>query len=87
MLSDGRKYLLKTDQPTWIDFHFASMMALALFLPQYGGKALTPDSRITLDDAKAMEKVVLQLRSSKAGQFVIKLYQDFRHASIHKRCC
>ena len=33
LLSDGRKFILNTSQPTYIDFHFSSMMAL-MILPQ-----------------------------------------------------
>ncbi len=47
LLSDGRRYLMGGDQPTFVDFHFAAM-AFAFALNDdllYGGRAIDPESR------------------------------------------
>ena len=41
LLSDGRKFLLCTQRPTYLDFHLASMIAIVLTVPQYSGGVLT----------------------------------------------
>ena len=37
MLSDGRRFLLNTDRPTYIDVAFASLSAVLAMPDEYGG--------------------------------------------------
>ena len=42
LLSDGREFLLATPGPTFLDFHFCSMIAIVLSVPEYSGGVLSP---------------------------------------------
>jgi glutathione S-transferase len=50
MLKDGRKFLMNTKKPTFLDFHFCSMAAILLLPTTYAGSALDPASRLGLSD-------------------------------------
>ena len=39
LLSDGRKFLLNTDSPTYVDFTFAALAGITFIPEQYGGDA------------------------------------------------
>ena len=53
MLSDGRKYLLSTDTPTFVDVTFACMASLMFFPPEFGGLAVASESRMTMNEVPA----------------------------------
>jgi glutathione S-transferase len=38
MLNDGRKYILKTDEPTYVDFALAALIGSFYLHPKYGGR-------------------------------------------------
>ena len=40
LLSDGRKFLLNTDTPTYVDFTFAALAGITFDPKEYGGNAL-----------------------------------------------
>ena len=45
LLSDGRKFLLNTDNPANVDFTFAALAALTFDPKEYGGNALHKKTR------------------------------------------
>ena len=45
LLSDGRKFLLNTDTPTYVDFTFAALAGLTFDPKEYGGNALHEKTR------------------------------------------
>ena len=45
LLSDGRKFLLNTDTPTYVDFAFAALAGISVHPKQYGGNALHENTR------------------------------------------
>jgi hypothetical protein len=84
-LADGRKYLLDTNSPTWIDFHFAAMVGLGVFPDNYGGAGINPESSIKMgEDVKGtrIEEISLNLRNSKSGKFALRLFEEFRYAKL-----
>ena len=48
LLSDGRKFLLKTDTPTYVDLTFAALAGISVHPSQYGGNALHEKTREVL---------------------------------------
>lgn len=78
MLADGRRYLLGGSEKTFVDITFASLAALAIFPPGYGGASVSqkePPLDLLSSDWRA---VVEELRATPAGQFVIRLYTEER---------
>eukprot|EP00091_Calanus_sinicus_P009453 TRINITY_DN22123_c0_g1_i1.p1 TRINITY_DN22123_c0_g1~~TRINITY_DN22123_c0_g1_i1.p1 ORF type:complete len:170 (+),score=17.62 TRINITY_DN22123_c0_g1_i1:55-510(+) len=85
LLSDGRKFLLNTPHPTYIDFHFCSMVAIMILPQDYGGRVL---KQATLENhvefPKAFNDEVKKIEERAAGKFVINLYKSFRLTTVHK---
>ena len=85
ILSDGRKTLLGTAEPTYLDFHFSSMIAIMLRPPDYGGGILTKQ---TWDpNQKDMPQRFVEekeyLMKTRAGKLAMNMYEHYRH---HKLC-
>lgn len=72
LLSDGRKYLVG-NKLTLADISFASVAA-PLILPDQCGSVITKINQIPDE----LRKVILELRATDAGQFVLRLYQEDR---------
>lgn len=72
LLSDGRPYLLGK-RISIADFCFAAMAALVLFPKQYGGPLPAFESL-----PEALQKFSTDLRTTPAGAFALKLYQNHR---------
>lgn len=72
LLSDGRKYLVG-DKLTLADISFASIAA-PLILPDQFGAVITKINEIPDE----LRKVILELRTTNAGQFVLRLYREDR---------
>lgn len=81
LLSDGRKFLLGTDYPTFVDISFASLAAI-LVVPEenYGGKYyLNVASKFKISDfSPEMQKESHEFRKTKAGKLVLKMFQEYR---------
>lgn len=78
-LLSKNKYLLGTDEPTYIDISFASMASLLAWPDQFGGPKLTPESRISLNDfTLEVQKTMKKFRNSTSGKFVLKMYAEQR---------
>ena len=87
LLSDGRKFILGTSYPTYIDFHFCSMVAVMLYPPNYGGKVFRHETKKEgrhLVMTEDWRKEVKLLEESIAGKFVMNLYQNLRFKTVHK---
>jgi glutathione S-transferase len=79
LLKDGRKYLLGTDEPTYIDYTFASLAAIGILPDQYGGPRLSPDTRPVPEDfGPEAQAVFKKYRKRPAGQFVLRMYKEHR---------
>jgi len=72
LLSDGRKYLVG-DKLTLADISFASIAAPLIFPDQYGA-VITKMNQIPDE----LRQVILKLRATNAGQFVLRLYREDR---------
>ncbi len=79
-LADGRKFLLATDEPTYIDVAFAALAAPLVLPDNYGGTKMVDDNmrikmKVLPDDVR---KEVEAFRKTEAGKFVIKMYENYR---------
>lgn len=84
LLSDGREFLLATPGPTFLDFHFCSMIAIVLSVPEYSGGVLSPRTRAEM--ARYVTPAVVEegerLQATRCGQFMVTCYQRFRSAKL-----
>jgi glutathione S-transferase len=71
-LQDGRRYLI-ADRFTAADMTFASLAAVLLLPPEYGGPLPTPDMC-----PPKMKSFVEELRAHPAGQFGMRLFREER---------
>jgi glutathione S-transferase len=79
LLADGRRYLTG-GQLTFADITFASLAALAVLPPEYGGRAIH-GRRLALEDLEAGWRAEVEdFRARPAGQFVLRLYREERLA-------
>ena len=51
LASDGRRYLLATEEPTFVDYSFAALAAIHVLPSNYGGRQLNSISKPDLSDA------------------------------------
>ncbi|MEM7369068.1 MAG: cytochrome P450 [Bacteroidota bacterium] len=76
LLSDGRKYLTG-DTLTAADIAFAAVTAPLILPEEYGG------SRVKISGvAQELRLEIIDLRASRAGQFVLGLYQEDRPINL-----
>lgn len=76
ILSDGRWYLTG-DRLTAADIALASVGALVTLPVEYGG-AITKLNEIPFE----LRNEIIQLRATKAGQYILRLYQDDRPINL-----
>eukprot|EP00095_Tigriopus_kingsejongensis_P011793 maker-scaffold71_size417697-snap-gene-0.14 protein:Tk11793 transcript:maker-scaffold71_size417697-snap-gene-0.14-mRNA-1 annotation:"hypothetical protein PTSG_06373" len=77
LLSDGRKYLLETDYPTFVDVTYATLAALLALPDNYGGQRVTPESRPDMSDLSAeYQKQIKAFRLTASGKFILRMYKD-----------
>jgi glutathione S-transferase len=80
LLADGRRYLAG-DALTFVDITFASLAALAVLPPEYGGRAIA-GRRLLLEDLDADWRAEVEaFRARPAGQFVLRMYREERRAA------
>jgi len=84
LLSDGRTTLLNTEKPTFLDFHFCSMIAIILRPIEYGGgvinkKTFNPDMK---DVPQKLKDEKAYLMNKRSGKFAMNLYKTYRHCKI-----
>jgi len=85
LLSDGRKFLLNTSQPTYIDFHFCSIVAVITKPKTYGGKVYSENNLLeAMELPGAWGEEAEKIRQTEAGKFVHNVYTTFRLASVQK---
>jgi len=73
------KYILGTEEPTYVDISFASLGALLALPDQYGGPKLSPESRMTLNDfTLEVQKTMKKFRNTTSGKFISKMYSEQR---------
>lgn len=86
LLSDGREFLLATPGPTFLDFHFCSMVAIVLSVPEYSGGLLSP--RTLAEMARYVTPAVVEegerLRATRSGQFMVNCFQKLRRAKVEE---
>lgn len=79
MLKDGRKFLLGTDRPTYLDFHFAAMCGVMLLPEKYGGPRISERSRIDFKSLpNEIKNQIEEFRSMPAGKFALRMYENYR---------
>jgi len=81
LLSDGRKYLTATPNPTFVDVTFAALAAPLLIMdgPAYTCGRAIEDSRMTRSMfTDEVLKEVDAFRASPAGKFALRMYADHR---------
>ena len=79
LLKDGNKYLLGTDEPTYVDFSFASLAALLVFPENYGGRGVNADTVPKASDFTAeFQKEAKRFANTPTGKYVIRMYKDHR---------
>merc|ERR1739848_233043 len=80
LLLDGRKTLMATAEPTYLDFHFCAMVAIMLRPPEYGGCII--DKRTYDPNPKDMPLKLKEekeyLLKSRSGKFVMNMYNQYR---------
>lgn len=80
LLADGRRYLTG-DAPGFADITFASLAALAVLPPEYGGRAIA-SRRLDVEELEPDWRAEVEaFRARPAGQFVLRLYREQRLAS------
>ena len=73
------QFILGTEEPTYIDYSFAAIAAIAALPDQYGGPKLTPESRLKLSDfTLETQKYFKKFRNTPSGKFVMKMYAEHR---------
>ena len=73
------KYLLGTDEPSYIDITFAAITSLIVWPEEYGGPHLTPTSRLQISDfGSEAQKRMNEFRETVSGQFVLRMYKENR---------
>jgi len=73
------QFILGTEEPTYIDYSFAAIAAIAALPDQYGGPKLTPESRLKLSDfTLETQKYFKKFRNTTSGKFVMKMYAEHR---------
>ena len=79
LLADGRRYLAG-DAPSFADITFASLAALAVLPPEYGGRAIE-GRRLAIEELEPDWRAEVEaFRARPAGQFVLRLYREERLA-------
>ncbi|GAB5368163.1 hypothetical protein AAMO2058_001295000 [Amorphochlora amoebiformis] len=79
LLSDGREYLLKTPQITFIDTTFASLAGIMAIPPLWTGGRLAEKSQPKLDwFSEDARKEILAFRRRLSGKFTLKMYENHR---------
>jgi len=85
LLSDGRKFLLNTSQPTYIDFHFCSMVAIMTNPKDYGGQIFKHNGMPKpIEMPEAFNKEVKYIEERVVGKFVQNMYETFRLKTVQK---
>ena len=81
LLGDGRKFLLNTDEPTYVDVAFASLGAILLIPDNYGGiDTFDGEVRPTECDLSTdYKKERLEFAKRPSGKFVTMMYKEHRH--------
>ncbi|XP_066928804.1 uncharacterized protein [Clytia hemisphaerica] len=75
----NNKYLLGTDEPTYIDITFAAITSLIVWPKEYGGPRLTPAARLEINDfGPEPQKRMNEFRETVSGQFVLRMYREHR---------
>jgi glutathione S-transferase len=87
ILSDGRKTLMATTEPTYLDFHFCAMVAIILRPPEYGGGIINkltfdPDQK---DIPQKMKEEKEYLMKTRSGKFVMNMYNEYRNRKLSQR--
>jgi len=79
LLADGRRYLAG-DALSFADITFASLAALAVLPPEYGGRAID-GRRLGIEELEPDWRAEVEaFRARPAGQFVLRLYREERLA-------
>ena len=72
-------FLLGTEEPTYLDYTFASLAGILAFPDQYGGPNLSAESRVKFGDfTLETQKNIRKFRNTPSGKFVLKMYAEYR---------
>lgn len=75
----GRRYLLDTDEPTYVDYSLAALGALFVLPEKYGGRGVDQSSRITKSDYSAeARKEMDNFAKTPTAKYIARMYQEHR---------
>ena len=79
MLSDGRKYIMGTEEPTYVDVALASLGAILLMPDEYGGNTFGSEMRpIDSDFNQTFLKAKKEFAKTPTGKFILKMFKEHR---------
>ena len=80
LIADGRKYLLKTEKPTYVDFTLATALSPLLFADEFGGGAIEPESVLRVEECgKVAGAAAKKARNTAIGKFALRIFKEHRH--------
>ena len=72
-------YILGTDEPTYLDYAYASILGIVVLPDQYGGPSLTVESRFKVTDMnQEVQKYSKKFKNTPSGKFALKMYSEHR---------
>ena len=72
-------YVLGTDEPTFLDYAYASILGIVVFPDQYGGPSLSAESRFKVTDMnQEVQKYSKKFKNTPSGKFTLKMYSENR---------
>ena len=73
-------FIMGTEEPTYIDYAFASLAAIYAIPDGYGGGVLSKESELKITDfTLEAQKQIKKFRNTPSGKFVLKMYAEHRH--------
>lgn len=76
---NGGRFVSGNEEPTYMDFAFATAGAMMIVHEEYGGKWVEERSRIRIEDfPKDGRMLIEKWRKRKIAGFVERMYRDFR---------
>lgn len=72
-------FLLGTDQPTYIDYAFASLAALMVIPDNYANGVLSTPTMPKINNFPLeAQKQIKKFRNTPSGKFVLRMYEEHR---------
>ena len=72
-------YILGTEEPTYLDYAYASILGIIALPDQYGGLSLAGESRFKVTDFnQEVQKYSKKFKNTPSGKFALKMYTEHR---------